>query len=78
VAPPGESFSLAFLDPPYGKGLATLALASLVSGGWLASGAMLVIEEAAGAVVELPEAITREDERRYGDTQFIFARRVAA
>ena len=77
AAPPGEAFSLAFLDPPYGKGLATRALASLVSGGWLAKGALLVIEEAADAEVDLPEGLAREDERRYGGTQFIFARRAA-
>ena len=35
-APPGEAFSLAFLDPPYGKGLAPLALGQLMGGDWLA------------------------------------------
>ena len=34
-AHPMEPFSLAFLDPPYGKGLAEKALASLRDGGWL-------------------------------------------
>src|ERR1041385_6002326 len=34
-AHPMEPFSLAFLDPPYGKGLAEGALASLREGGWL-------------------------------------------
>ena len=33
---PMEPFSLAFLDPPYGKGLAEKALVSLRDGGWLA------------------------------------------
>src|SRR5215216_6470692 len=33
-AHPMEPFSLAFLDPPYGKGLAEKALASLRDGGW--------------------------------------------
>src|SRR5689334_17713612 len=35
TAHPLEPFSLAFLDPPYGKGLAEGALASLREGGWL-------------------------------------------
>ena len=34
-AHPLEPFSLAFLDPPYGKGLAEQALASARAGGWL-------------------------------------------
>ena len=37
-AHPMEPFSLAFLDPPYGKGLAEQALASAREGGWLAPG----------------------------------------
>jgi 16S rRNA (guanine966-N2)-methyltransferase len=74
AAPPGETFSLAFLDPPYGKGLAQPALAALIEGGWLAKDALVVIEEAAGAEIELPPALAREDARRYGDTQFVFAR----
>ncbi len=76
LAPAGEVFSLAFLDPPYGKGLASRALASLASGGWLAPGALIVIEEAADALVELPEGLAEEETRRYGDTKIIIARRV--
>src|SRR5713226_6750343 len=34
-AHPVEPFSLAFLDPPYGQGLAEKALAAARSGGWL-------------------------------------------
>jgi 16S rRNA (guanine966-N2)-methyltransferase len=75
AAPASEVFSLAFLDPPYGKGLAPLALAELLQGGWLAPGALVVIEEAAGVSVELPPGITKDDARRYGDTQVIFARK---
>ena len=37
-AHPMEPFSLVFLDPPYGKGLAEKALASLRDGGWLTPG----------------------------------------
>ena len=33
----GQPFTLAFLDPPYHKGLAEPALACLVSGNWLTS-----------------------------------------
>ena len=73
-APLGECFTLAFLDPPYGEGLAGPALRALVEGAWLADGAVLVLEESARSEIELPPELEREDERRYGDTQFVFAR----
>src|ERR1700758_5297799 len=41
-AHPVEPFSLAFLDPPYGKHLAEQALASLRDGGWLTREAVVV------------------------------------
>jgi 16S rRNA (guanine966-N2)-methyltransferase len=75
LAPPGERFTLVFLDPPYGRGLATRSLDSLVEGGWLTNGALIVIEEAAQAPLELPEGIVEEERRRYGDTQIVIARR---
>ncbi|MGB5085383.1 MAG: RsmD family RNA methyltransferase, partial [Methylocystis silviterrae] len=74
AAPAGERFSLAFLDPPYGKDLATQALIALVDGDWLAPDAIVVVEESARAQVDLPPNLLREDERHYGDTQFVFAR----
>ncbi len=77
AAPAGEMFSLAFLDPPYGNGLASLALGELSRGGWLAPNALVVIEEAAATVVELPPGFARDDDRRYGDTQVVFARKSA-
>src|SRR5262249_4842611 len=62
-AHPLEPFSLAFLDPPYGKGLAEKALASLRDGGWLVPGALLVVEEAKAAGFAAPEGF-EELERR--------------
>jgi 16S rRNA (guanine966-N2)-methyltransferase len=73
-AGPRDVSTLAFLDPPYDQGLADLALASLADGGWLAPGAVVVIEERAGNVVTLPTSLTEADRRSYGDTQVIFAR----
>src|SRR5437899_5213496 len=49
AAHPLAPFSLAFLDPPYGRGLADQALASARAGGWLAPAALIVVEEAADA-----------------------------
>src|SRR6187455_1734073 len=48
-AHPVEPFSLAFLDPPYGKGLAEKSLAALRAGGWLTPDALVVVEEAKSA-----------------------------
>jgi 16S rRNA (guanine966-N2)-methyltransferase len=73
-APAGAPFTLAFLDPPYGKGFATPALAALAAGGWLAEGAILVVEEAAKAEIAAPAGFTIEDERVYGDTKILFLR----
>jgi len=73
-AHPVEPFSLAFLDPPYGKGLAEKALASLRDGGWLTQGAMLVVEEAKAAGVVAPEGYQELERRAYDDTEFVLLR----
>jgi 16S rRNA (guanine966-N2)-methyltransferase len=62
----GAPFTLVFLDPPYGAGLGTRALASAVAGGWLAPGALVVWEEAAPQPA--PPGFAPEDSRRYGET----------
>ncbi|MFN4184232.1 MAG: 16S rRNA (guanine(966)-N(2))-methyltransferase RsmD [Hyphomonas sp.] len=40
----GAPFTLAFLDPPYHKGLVQPALDGLISGGWLSDGAIAMVE----------------------------------
>ena len=71
-AHPVEPFSLVFLDPPYAKGLADKALASLRDGGWLTSGALLVVEEAKAAAFAAPEGFEELERRAYDDTEFVF------
>jgi 16S rRNA (guanine966-N2)-methyltransferase len=71
-AHPMEPFSVAFLDPPYGKGLAEQALASVLSGGWLTPDALVVVEEAADAAFETPGGFEEIERRDYGDTKLIF------
>jgi 16S rRNA (guanine966-N2)-methyltransferase len=73
-AHPVEPFSLAFLDPPYGKGLAEKALASLREGGWLTPGALLIVEEAKAAGFVTPEGLEELERRAYDDTEFVFLR----
>jgi 16S rRNA (guanine966-N2)-methyltransferase len=75
-AHPVEPFSLVFLDPPYRLMLAEKALASLRDGGWLTSGALLVVEEAKDAGFVAPEGFEELDRRAYDDTEFTFLRAV--
>lgn len=70
---PFEPFTLLFCDPPYGKGLGEAALASAIAGGWLAPGAMVVLEERASLEISLPAPLIETDRREAGETQLIFA-----
>ena len=69
---PLAAFSLVFLDPPYGQGLATAALHSARAGGWLTQDALIVVEEVAKAQFAAPEGFREIDRRRYDDTEFVF------
>lgn len=69
----GEAFDLVFLDPPYGRELGEKAIASAIAGGWIAPGALIVLEEAAAAQ-PAPEGLALLDQRRYGDTQILLFR----
>ena len=73
-AHPVEPFSLGFLDPPYGKGLAEKALVSARAGGWLAPGALVVVEEAADAAFMAPAGFEEVERRQYDDTEVVFLR----
>jgi 16S rRNA (guanine966-N2)-methyltransferase len=66
---PGERFSLAFLDPPYGQYLAEQTLIALREGGWLLPQALVVLEEAADAELIVPDAYRVLETRVYGDTK---------
>ena len=49
-------FALAFLDPPYGKGLGDKGLVALRDGAWLTPGSVFVLEERAGRASRSPLA----------------------
>ncbi len=68
---PNEPFSLVFLDPPYGKGLAEKALTSGRAGGWLTPDALIVVEEAKAAF-KTPEGFEEIERRDYDDTEIVF------
>jgi 16S rRNA (guanine966-N2)-methyltransferase len=71
---PNEPFSLVFLDPPYGQGLAEKALASARQGGWLTRDALIVVEESRDAGFTAPDGFEEIDRRDYDDTEFVFLR----
>jgi 16S rRNA (guanine966-N2)-methyltransferase len=71
---PLEPFSLAFLDPPYGQGLAEAALASARAGIWFTAGALIVVEEATKSAFGAPEGFVQLERRSYDDTEFVFLR----
>ena len=70
---PLAPFSLIFLDPPYGKGLAEKALVSARDGGWLTTDALIVVEEAKGAFMT-PQTFEDVERRDYDDTEITFLR----
>jgi 16S rRNA (guanine966-N2)-methyltransferase len=76
-AHPNAPFSLAFLDPPYGKRLAERALVSAREGGWLTVNALIVVEETVGAF-KTPEQFEEIERRAYDDTEFTILRLLPA
>jgi 16S rRNA (guanine966-N2)-methyltransferase len=65
--PPAPPFAatLAFLDPPYGQGLAARALAALAARGWFAEGAILCVETGRDEALDVP-ALAPLDDRAHG------------
>ena len=67
-------FTLVFADPPYRQGLGEAALASARAGGWLAPGALAVLEEDEKAEIAPIVGLDRIDRRVTGDSQMVFLR----
>lgn len=66
-------FDLAFLDPPYGEGLAAAALQDLAEARILSPRAWIVAEHSRRDVLpEVVRALQRTDLRTYGDTRVAF------
>jgi len=70
----GPAFGLAFLDPPYGKGLGEASLARLAEGAWLAPGAIVVFERGAGEPDFSVAGFEPLDARDYGAARVHFLR----
>jgi 16S rRNA (guanine966-N2)-methyltransferase len=70
----GPAFDLAFLDPPYRKGLGEQALAGLAAGAWLAPGALVVFERAADEPDPVTPGFEPLDHRKWGAASVHFLR----
>ncbi len=56
----------AFLDPPYGTGLAAPALAALIAAGWIGPASLAVVETGARELPVWPGGLREIRARRYG------------
>lgn len=67
-----EPCTLVFLDPPYGVPVAASALTALHDTGWIADGALCVVELGKKDAFDPPPGFTIEDDRRYGAARMVF------
>lgn len=78
AAGPGQPYDIVFADPPYAcPGVRLVALQrALIDHGWLAPGALVVIERSRRAdPVQWVEPVTSLHARRYGETVLWYGRR---
>jgi len=68
----GAPFNIAFLDPPYGKGLGEKALAGLLAHDWLAPGAIVMFERGRDEPAPVTPGFTLIDSRDYGAARVLF------
>lgn len=74
----GEAFDLAFLDPPYRKGLGEQTLLRLLEGNWLKPGALVVFERGSDEPEIDTPGYERLDARDYGAARVLFLRALPA
>jgi 16S rRNA (guanine966-N2)-methyltransferase len=73
--PRGQACTLVFIDPPYGKGLISSALAALRAAGWIAPQALLVCETARDEMLDLGKPLATA---LHGAARVTFLRETAA
>jgi 16S rRNA (guanine966-N2)-methyltransferase len=69
--PPRAPYDLIFLDPPYAVDVGDVHedLVALRDNGWLAGGALVVVERSSrGPAIGWPAGYVRDRERKYGET----------
>lgn len=64
--------TLVFIAPPYGRDLAPPAILALGEQGWMATGAVTVVELSRSDPFALPQGFELLDDRRYGGTRLLF------
>jgi 16S rRNA (guanine966-N2)-methyltransferase len=67
----GDPYDLVFADPPYGRDLGPAALDSARAGGWIAPGAVVVLETGAEEETPALPGLALADERAYGETRVL-------
>lgn len=67
----GEPYDLVFADPPYGRDLGPAALASAREGGWIAPGALVVLETGSEEEAHALPGLDLADDRTYGETRVL-------
>ena len=76
LPPTDEPYDVAFADPPYALSHedVTAMLAVLTAGGWLAPGALVIVERAArSGALRWPEGFSAGRSRRYGEAMLWYA-----
>ena len=71
--PDGDRYDIVFADPPYALAHAAVerVLSLLAEGGWLAPGALVIVERATrSGPVRWPDGFTPDRDRRYGEATF--------
>ncbi|HLG86396.1 MAG TPA: 16S rRNA (guanine(966)-N(2))-methyltransferase RsmD [Alphaproteobacteria bacterium] len=69
--PTDQACGLVLLDPPYGKSLGSKALAALAEAGWVADGAITIIETDRTCPEDCPAGFEMLDRRDYGRTRIL-------
>lgn len=69
---PPYPVDIAFLDPPYGSGLAGPALVALQDQGWLKADSLIIVETERKAIFVAPPGFTILRKRAYGAAAFTF------
>ena len=74
--PPGETWQVVFVDPPYAADAYARVLPELAACRRVSEGALAVVECPAGDAPPLPPGLEQIQASRYGDTEVILCRKV--
>mgnify|MGYP001320873314 CR=1 FL=1 len=69
-----EPYDLVFIDPPYSANLAQPAIVNLMRSGWISDEAVCVIETGPDEALNIADAFTLLEDRKYGKTRIRISR----